>query len=132
MFKVKFEAISSSESSLEHYGKRGIGWHSCALVYYLYEIVNHEGNYGWKEYWIYIAQILEGSNWQDGTAVVGLLEAALTATTTELSFVEEIILQLDHVKSYQNHFLAIGLHLLNIQFRNRIFICQYVHTIAYH
>ena len=127
-FKMKFEVISSRESSLEHYGKRGIGWHGCALVYYLYEIVDDEGNYGAKEYRIYIDQILEGSNRQDGAAVVGLLEAALTAITTELPFVEEIILQSDNAKSYQNHFLTIGLHLLNIQFRNRIFICQYVHT----
>ena len=127
-FKMKFEVLSSRESSLEHFGKRGIGWHGCALVYYLYEVIDDDGNYGPKEYRVYIDQILEGSNRQDGAAVLGLLEAALTSITTELPFVEEIILQSDNAKSYQNHFLTIGIHLLNIQFRNRIFVCQYVHT----
>ena len=39
-----------------------------------------------------------------------------------------VFLQSDNAKSYQNHFLIIGIHLLNIQFGNRIFVCQYVHT----
>ena len=105
-FKMKFEVLSSRESSLEHFGKRGISWHGCALVYYLYEIIDDDGNYGPKEYRVYIDQILEGSNRQDGAAVVSLLEAVLTAITTELPFVEEIILQSDNAKSYQNHWEA--------------------------
>ena len=35
-FKMKFEAKSARESTVEHFGKRGIGWHGCALIYYLY------------------------------------------------------------------------------------------------
>ena len=127
-FKMKFEVMSSRETSLEHFGKRRIGWHSCALVYHLHEIIDDDGNYGPKEYRVYRDQIREGSNWQDGAAVLGLLEAALAVITIELPFVEEIILQLDNAKSYQNHFLTIRIYLLNIQFRNRIFVCQCVHT----
>ena len=37
-FKKKFETKSTRESTLEHYGKRGIGWHGCAVIYYQYKI----------------------------------------------------------------------------------------------
>ncbi len=37
-FKMKFEVQSSRGSTVEHFGKRGIGWHGCALLYFLYEI----------------------------------------------------------------------------------------------
>ena len=36
-FKMKFESKSNRESTVEHFGKRGIGWHGCALVFFLYE-----------------------------------------------------------------------------------------------
>ena len=36
-FKMKFEAKSTRESTVKHFGKRGIGWHGCALIYYLYQ-----------------------------------------------------------------------------------------------
>ena len=37
-FKMKFEAQSTRESTVEHFGKRGIAWHGCALIYFLYEV----------------------------------------------------------------------------------------------
>ena len=51
---MKFEAQSTRESTVEHFGKRGIAWHGCALMYYLYEVnkdnndndvVDTDGNY---------------------------------------------------------------------------------------
>ena len=38
-FKMKFEPVSGRETTLEHYGKRGICWHGCQLTYfdYIYE-----------------------------------------------------------------------------------------------
>ena len=60
-------------STIDHYGKRGIGWHGCALTYYRYE--NLIGNDGEPEtdvngnemksavkYIIYIDQIMEETN----------------------------------------------------------------------
>ncbi len=67
---MKFEVMSSSESSLEHFRKRWIGWHICTLMDYIYEIIDDD-NHGSKEYHVYIDQILGGSNCQDDTAVVG-------------------------------------------------------------
>ena len=37
-FKMKFETMSVRDSTLEHYGQRGIGWHGCALIYHLYKV----------------------------------------------------------------------------------------------
>ena len=43
-FKMKFEPILSRETTLSHYGKRGIGWHGVNLMYYrLEEHVNDGG-----------------------------------------------------------------------------------------
>lgn len=36
-FKMKFEAMSSREYSIEHYGKRGTGWHGLALCFYQWQ-----------------------------------------------------------------------------------------------
>ena len=35
--KMKFKAKSARKSTVEHFSKRGIGWHGCALIYYLYQ-----------------------------------------------------------------------------------------------
>ena len=32
-FKMKFELLSSSKSTLDHYGKRGISWHGFCLFF---------------------------------------------------------------------------------------------------
>ena len=97
-FKMKFESQSTRESTVEHFGKRGISWHGCALVYYLYElkedhdgniVVNTNGNevcYA-KKYLVYIDQILMNSNKQGGISVAGLLEACLTAIHCQLPFI---------------------------------------------
>jgi len=72
-FKMKFEVQSSRESTVEHFGKRGIGWHGCALIYFLYEIkkdddgntcTNDDGTevYYAKKYLVYIDQILQNTN----------------------------------------------------------------------
>ena len=43
-FKMKFEAMSSRENTLQPFGKRGIGWHGCALIYYVYKVVTDKKN----------------------------------------------------------------------------------------
>ena len=35
-FKMKFEAKSARESSVEHFGKRGMGWHGLDITYYMW------------------------------------------------------------------------------------------------
>ena len=43
-FKMKYKAKSVQKSTNGHYGKRGIGWHGCALIYYLYKIKIDKNN----------------------------------------------------------------------------------------
>ena len=117
-FKMKFETQSTRESTLEHFGKRGIGWHGCALVYYLYEldlnknndpILDNDGKdkYIAKRYIAYIDQVLSESNKQDGHTVIGLLEVAMIAINNRYSFIREITLQSDNENIYQNHYVKL-------------------------
>ncbi len=34
-FKMKYESKSLGESLVEHHGKRGLGWHDVAILFYL-------------------------------------------------------------------------------------------------
>ena len=67
-FKMKFEHISSRETTLKYYGKRGIGWHNIYLMFY--KLKEHVTDDGTKEmipvkHSIYIDQIMSDSNKQD-------------------------------------------------------------------
>ena len=126
-FKMKFETKSSRESSVEHFGKRGMGWHGFALSFFLWE-KNNEGVFVATKYIVYIDQIIQQGNKQDAFAVLALLEAALRIITQDLPYITEIILQSDNAATYQNHFLTVGIHQLNCNFKGNIFISEYVHS----
>ena len=138
-FKMKFETKSTRESTLEHYGKRGIGWHGCAVIYYLYKIKTDDKNkivydehgseiYEARKNIVYIDQIMERSNKQDGVTVISLIEAAIVAINDQMSFIDEIILQSDNALSYQNPQVLFGIHLLNVRYHNDIFISEFTHS----
>ena len=75
-WKMKFEPMSSRETSQQHFAKRGIRWHGCLCLYFKYEeqcIEDESGGVTSIEgkavrYTVYCDQILEGSNKQDGSA----------------------------------------------------------------
>ena len=73
---MKFEAMSSRESAIEHFGKWGIGWYGASIIFYLNDPSESEkdgnGSYVPQKY---IDQIKEESNKQDGMTVASLLEA---------------------------------------------------------
>ena len=92
-------------STVEHFRKRGIAWHDCALIYYLYKAkknddgsklydTNGNGMYCGKKYLVYIDQILTNSNAQDGMLVVALLESRLKSIHSQLPFISQLISQL--------------------------------------
>ena len=56
-FKMKYGMKSTRETTIEHFGKRGIGWHDFAVVYYQ---LDHEGNT--IRNIVYIDQILNDTN----------------------------------------------------------------------
>ena len=90
-FKMKFESKSSRESSVEHFGKRGIGWYGVAIIFYLWE-ADDDGNYSAVKYLVYIDQVIQDGNKQDAFAVLSLLEAAMNVILVELTYISEIIL----------------------------------------
>ena len=131
-FKMKFETMSVRETTLEHYGKRGIGWNGCALTYYLYKVktddkhnIEYNTNgceiYEARKNIVYIDQILESSNKQDDMMEILLLEAALVAINDQLPFINEIILYSDNVMSYQNPQVMFGIHLFNVNISKNSF-----------
>ena len=138
-FKMKFEAKSARETTVEHFGKRGIGWHGCALIYYLYQqreddngnsMFNDNGEKMMfaKKHIIYIDQILEDGNRQDGLVVISLLESAVTAIYDQLPFISNIAIQSDNANQYQNPYLILGIHLINTNMKGKIFISQFIHS----
>ena len=43
-FKMKFEPMSSRETTINHYGKRGVSWLRFCLIFYLCKTVPGENN----------------------------------------------------------------------------------------
>ena len=131
-FKMKFEPISSRETTLSHYGKRGIGWHGVHLMYYrLEEHVNDDGITVKVpvKYAVYLDQILADTNKQDCLCVFSMIDAALQQIKVNLPFLTELILQSDNANCYQNNFLVCAIALLNACHQSRgLRIIQFVHT----
>lgn len=36
-FKMKFEAKSAYKTTVKYFSKQGIGWHGCALIYFMHQ-----------------------------------------------------------------------------------------------
>ena len=123
-FKMKFDPISARESTIEHYGKRGISWHGFCLIYYLYDNETKEP----IRYSTYLDQILSDGNKQDTHCVVSLLEAALNQIIQDLPFIKSVTLQSDNARCYENHFLMIAISILNELYHRDLFISAFVHT----
>ena len=77
---------------------------------------------------VYIDQIMERSNKQDGVTVISLIEAAIVAINDQMSFIDQIILQLDNALLYQNPQVLFGIHLLNVRYHNDIFVSEFAHS----
>ncbi len=137
-FKMKYKAKSVQTSTNGHYGKRGIGWHGCARIYYLYKIKidknnnivfnkNRKEEYKPCKNIVYVDKILENSNKQDAMTVISLIEAALVAIIDQLAFIDEFILQSDNALAQQNPQVLFGIQLLNAKYDKNIFISEFTH-----
>ena len=122
-FKMKYEMKSNRETTVEHFGKRGIGWHGFAVIFYLLD----EDKNPYKNI-VYLDQILSDTNKQDGPTVVALLEIAICTIIHELPFIKEAIITSDNATSYQNHLLTFMMAIFNQKFNNEFFISDFVHT----
>ena len=132
-FKMKFEPMSSRESSIDHYAKRGISWHGFCLIFYLPHLYTNDDDTDTDakavKYTVYLNQLLSDSNKQDSLSVFSLLDAAMSQIHEELPFITELILQTDNAKSYSNNFLLCAIPLLNVIHKsNSLSIIEFVHT----
>ena len=95
---------------MEHYRKRGLGWHGMAIIFNLFD----ENNSLPYRNIFYINQIMNDSNVQDSGTVAGLLEVGFQDITKEMPFIKEATtLVSDNASSYQNHFTTFLVGLLN-------------------
>ena len=81
-----------------------------------------------KKHIVYIDQILEDCNKQDGATVLSLLEAALLVINDELPFIRNIIMQSDKANMLQNPHVVFGIHMLNCKYKNKIFVLEFIHS----
>ena len=123
-FKMKFNPLDARESTINHYGKRGISWHDFCIIYYLYD--NETKNA--IRYCAYLDQIISDGNKQDIYCVLSLLEAALTQIVHDLPLINSVVLQSDNARSYENHFLILGIAIFNSIFHPDIFVLAFIHT----
>ena len=77
---LKGESISSRETSLDHYGKRGISLNRLCLIFYIYKSVINNTDETVNipvRYIVYLNRLLSGSNKQDSLSIFLLLDAAM-------------------------------------------------------
>ncbi len=122
-FKMKFESKSSRETTIEHYGKRGIGWHGFAVIFYLLD----DNSQPYKNI-VYFDQILSDDNAQDALTVAGLLEITIRTIISELPFIKEAVVTSDNASCYQNHFITYMMAIYNKKFSGEFFIESYQHS----
>ena len=107
-FEMKYMMKNNRETTVEHFGKRGIGWHGFAVIFYLLD----EDNNPYKNI-VYLDQILSDTDKQDGPTVVAQLEVAICTIIHELSFIKEAFITLDAETLYQNHLLTFMIAIFN-------------------
>jgi hypothetical protein len=109
-FKMKWEPKYAREKTSENFGKRGISWHGCLIVYYLYDSATNTA----IRYVVKLDQILEGTNKQDGAVLLALLESAMTYIKQEFPDAkQEVILQSDNAGCYHAKEVVIGIAVIN-------------------
>ena len=130
-FKMKFESLPTRETSLDHCGKRSIGWYGDYLMCFKLEEVEDEDRSIIKEevqYSVYLDQILADGNRQDSVCVTSLLDAVSKQILVDLPFIREIALQSDNTNSFQNTILIFVIALFNSCYQGVLRIKTFIHT----
>jgi hypothetical protein len=97
-YKMKIEPSQRRESTVEHYGKRGISYHGIC-VYYMHR--RADGSY--EPTIRYIDTVVEGDAAQDIGAALSIIEEALVRMRSLLpDYVTGFIFQSDNARTYQN------------------------------
>ena len=123
-FKMKYEIKSSRESTVEHYVKRGLGWHGMVIIIYLFDDIESAL---YKKI-VYVDQIVNNSNVQISAKVVGMLEIGFDTIIKELPFIKEAVLVSDNTSSHWNHLVTMMVGMFNQKFYGPLFILSIVHS----
>ena len=125
-WKMKFENIAKQDSTIDHYGKRGMSWHGCFAYFYQW---NKEEKRVEKVV-IKIDQILDTDALQNGDAVLSMFEAFLTAIESDARFshLKTTILQADNAACYHDKAFVFGVAFLNKMRNRKIRIERKIHT----
>ena len=125
---MKYDPQSSRESTLDHYGKRGIGWHGCLITFHQFDkdckVISGISD----RRMVYIDHILQGSNKQDTNCVLGILESIVVTIIDELPYITSIKLQYDNSVFYQSHFVIYGIEMSNIKYHKQLYINAIIHS----
>ena len=121
-WKMKCEPMYHRETTQKHFGKRGVSWNGDCIHFYEYDAVKMNA----IRKTIYLDQIMEQDNEQDGMAVAALLELFLSQIQKELPFIKKITLQSDNAGCFQCKFLLVTIPLINSLYNCKI--VRYLHT----
>ena len=130
--KIKFEARSLRETTLDHYGKRSVSWYGLCVQH---DLLHNEVTYNNQavptpqKYTVYLDQIVSDGNKQDSLSVYSLLDTDLAPISNDLPFISSIILQTNNAKPYNNTFLLCVIPLRNVVYEPKgLGITEFIHT----
>ena len=110
-YKMKMQPIYYRETTLEHYGKRGMSWHGAMLQFYSLE--QSDGSKTARLNKIYFDHISENGNKQDKASVFSMVEAIVIDIVTKYPNIKEITLVSDNASNYQNTMILLVLPMIS-------------------
>jgi hypothetical protein len=122
-WKMRFLAGRIRESSMHHYGKRGLSWHEDVLWWYDWDTEEEKT----VKCFMALDQIMGTGNKQDGVAVLCTMEALIEKINQEIPHLMEGIMKSDNVGCYHHKILILGIPLLNIHSK-KFKVVTYIHS----
>ena len=126
-YKMKMLPVYFREKMLEHYGKKGMSWHG-AMLYMKQTCEDDDDREKLADLLTtYYDHISDGDSKQDWVAVVSICEAILCRIEKDYPHIEEVVLQSDNARCYQNSNLLCGLMLI-CKSRHKLKIAKFIHS----
>jgi hypothetical protein len=122
-WKMKFLAERIRESSMHHFGKRGLPWHEDVLWWYDWDAEEEKT----VKCFVALDQIMGTGNKQDGAAVLCTMEALIEKINQEIPHLTEGIMKSDNAGCYHHKILNLGIPLLNIH-SSKFKVVTYIHS----
>ncbi|ETV72807.1 hypothetical protein H257_12169 [Aphanomyces astaci] len=104
-YKMKLDPMYPRETTIQHYGKRGISWHGACVIY-----KDSQSTHNMR----YMDHLIHNDNRQDPGSVLALMELILLQVKTEFPTTAMASFQSDNASTYQNQFLPLYLKDISI------------------